>query len=252
MYKWEELGGLQRWVTQLDGAKAVMQIPALGYAGGLFPEYRSAQTGATPVHRAVLDLVAVLCQVIEARDPDTGGHSNRVAHYAQGMAQVLSWTPTQLATLKMGAQLHDIGKIGIADSLLNKPGRLSASEYQQMQLHVTLGLQILAGVPVLEPVLPYVAYHHERYDGTGYPFGLAGAAIPVEGRLLAVADSFDAMTSARPYQAARTPAEGLAELHRQAGKQFDPAMVVAFETAYTTGLIDPHSENAVVLRRITH
>src|SRR5581483_5402302 len=108
--------------------------------------------------------------------------------------------------LKLGGHLHDLGKVGIADAVLNKPGRLTPEEFQEMRSHPSRGAEIVEGLTYLKPMLPYILYHHERYDGTGYPTGLSGTDIPEEGRLLAVADTFDAMTSTRPYRTA-LPAE---------------------------------------------
>jgi HD-GYP domain-containing protein (c-di-GMP phosphodiesterase class II) len=123
--------------------------------------------------------------------------------------------------------LHDIGKIGIADMILHKPNSLTMGEYTEMQQHPVVGAQMLKGVAALRPVLPCILFHQERYDGKGYPFGFAGEEIPIEGRLLAVADTFDAMTSDRPYRKALSEEEALDEIVRNRGTQFDPEMVDA-------------------------
>ena len=213
------------------------QAQLLVYAADLQQAYIQERARSAELEQAMYDLMMGMVQGVEARDPSTGAHSFRVAQYALGIATVLGWSGEQLGVLKIGAQLHDIGKIGIADQILRKPGPLTPDEYREMQTHVLIGLRILHEVRLAEPALPYVAYHHERYDGRGYPFGLAGAAIPVEGRLLAVADAFDAITSARPYRGARPMAEGLNELQTFKGTQFDPAMVDALQAAYDANLL---------------
>jgi HD-GYP domain-containing protein (c-di-GMP phosphodiesterase class II) len=138
----------------------------------------------------------------------------------------------QLATqpeLRYGFLLHDIGKIGVPDAILLKPGPLTEQEMQQLHLHPTLGEHLISSVPYLQGVArEVVAYHHERFDGSGYPWGLAGTAIPLPARIFAVADAFDAITSTRPYQPALTVEAAIAELQRQAGSQFDPQIVDAF------------------------
>jgi HD-GYP domain-containing protein (c-di-GMP phosphodiesterase class II) len=191
------------------------------------------------VERTTLELVMSMINVVEAWDTETGGHSQRVTQVALRIARVLGWTLAQRRVLAMGGWLHDIGKMGIPDGILQKAAPLTPAEYRAMQAHVMIGLRILDGVPALAAARPYVAYHHERYDGQGYPFGLAGLAIPVEGRLLAVADAFDAITSARPYRPARSVEEGLREVEAQRGTQFDPDMVDALHAAYASGLLVP-------------
>jgi putative nucleotidyltransferase with HDIG domain len=205
------------------------------YAADLQEAYRRERERTVAVEQATLDLVHSLVHVVEARDPGTVAHTLRVAHYARRMGEVLGWSAARVAILEVGAWLHDIGKIGISDSILRKPGPLTADEYTEMKTHVAIGLRILSGIESLAGALLYVAYHHERYDGTGYPFGLAGTAIPLEGRLLAVIDAFDAMTSDRPYREACSQDAALTEILRHRGTQFDPEMVAAFQVAYAAG-----------------
>lgn len=214
------------------------QAQMLMYATDLHQMYMQEHGRMAELEGAVLDLLMGLVHIVEARDPYTGSHTARVARYARAIATVLGWNEDQLATLELGAQLHDVGKIGIADEILRKPGPLTREEYREMQTHVAIGLRILGGVRVLGSIMPFVAYHHERIDGKGYPFGLAGPAIPLEGRLLAVADAFDAITSERPYRAARSLSVGLAELDAHRGTQFDPEMVEALKIAHEARLLD--------------
>jgi putative two-component system response regulator len=177
---------------------------------------------------AHLQTVLMLANVVEARDRYTRGHVERVQRLALELARTLSWPEEALAVLEFGALLHDLGKILVPRAILNKPDRLQDSDWEILKRHPQDGAQMLAGVDHLRGAIPYLLYHHERWDGTGYPHGLAGATIPVEGRLLAVVDAYDAMTSERPYRAAMTKEEAGAEITRQAGRQFDPALAEAF------------------------
>jgi putative two-component system response regulator len=177
---------------------------------------------------AHLQTVLMLANVIEARDLSTRGHVERVQRLGLELAQALGWPAEALAVLEYGALLHDIGKILVPRSVLNKPGPLDPAEWALLKRHPEEGAQMLAGVDHLRAAVPYVLYHHERWDGCGYPRGLAGSAIPLEGRLLAVVDAYDAMTSQRPYQSATTPQAAAAEIRRRSGHQFDPVIAEAF------------------------
>jgi putative nucleotidyltransferase with HDIG domain len=175
--------------------------------------------------------VMVLAQAVELRDDYTGNHTQRVTRYATMLGEKMELPEDQLELIRLGGPLHDIGKIGIDDSILRKPGRLTGEEYEVMKTHTTKGAEILASVPEMAPILPIVRSHHERWDGTGYPDGLAGEDIPLLARIVAVADAFDAMTSNRPYhenKKGKSPAWAFAEVERQLGKQFDPAAGAAF------------------------
>ncbi|MCI0477687.1 MAG: GAF domain-containing protein [Anaerolineales bacterium] len=195
--------------------------------------------------KAFTDTVSIIANAVEARDPYTAGHTDRVTAIALEMARELNWSREQIENLQIGALLHDIGKIGIADEILRKPDSLTPDEYTEMQQHPVVGAQMLKGVSALRPVLPYILYHQERYDGKGYPFGLAGNEIPIEGRLLTVADTFDAMTSTRPYRQALTSEEAFDEIARHRGTQFDPEMVDALIGAYTHGRLKSQLDTEV-------
>lgn len=177
---------------------------------------------------AHLQTVLMLANVIEARDLTTRGHVERVQGLALELARALDWSAEALVVLEFGALLHDVGKILVPRSVLNKPGRPDSAEWELLKRHPEDGAQMLAGVDHLRGAVPYVLYHHERWDGSGYPRGLAGAAIPVEGRLLAVVDAYDAMTSQRPYHAAVSSEIATAEIVQRRGHQFDPAIAEAF------------------------
>ncbi|HWG55004.1 MAG TPA: HD-GYP domain-containing protein [Gaiellaceae bacterium] len=184
-----------------------------------------------------MSLLTTFSAALEARDPYLRGHSTRVTAFAEGLARVLGWRGRDLDTLRLGGSLHDVGKIAVNASVLRKPGPLTAAELAQIRTHPVAGARLIEGVAGLRRALPYVLHHHERWDGTGYPHGSAGEAIPLEGRLLGVADAFDAMTSARPYRPALTVSAALDELERCAGTQFDPALARAFVRGWEQGEI---------------
>ncbi len=178
-----------------------------------------------------LRTVSVLAQAVELRDDYTGNHTQRVTRYATMLAERLELPDSQIELVKIGGPLHDIGKIGIDDAILRKPGRLTGDEYEIMKTHTTKGAEILSSVPEMGPIIPIVRNHHERWDGTGYPDALAEEAIPLLARIVAVADAFDAMTSNRPYhenKRGKPPSWAFAEVERQLGHQFDPRVGKAF------------------------
>jgi len=182
----------------------------------------------TELEDAYFDTVEALANAIEARDQYTAGHTERVWEITQSIARTLGWDEQRIKELRMGAVLHDVGKIGVPDSILNKRGQLSAEEQEIMQTHPDLGARIVRQIEFLKPALPYILFHHERYDGKGYPTGLRGEAIPIQGRLLAVVDTFDAITSDRPYRKGQGVDEAVAEIKRNCGTQFDPDIIKAF------------------------
>jgi putative nucleotidyltransferase with HDIG domain len=173
-------------------------------------------------------MLPTLSRAIEARDPYTRGHSTRVTAIAEAIARRLGWDEERLELLQLGGPLHDVGKLGVSEEVLAKPGRLDDAELAQIREHPKLGARILLRVAALRGALPYVLYHHERWDGGGYPTGRVGERIPLEARVLAVADAFDAMTSDRPYRPALDRDEAVAEVARCAGTQFDPEVVRVF------------------------
>ena len=184
------------------------------------------------LHRALQDAsgsaVESLAQALEARDRYTRGHSENVTRISLAIAAALGMSEEAQAQLRIAGMLHDIGKIGVPDAVLNKRGALSSEEWELIRAHPSIGASILAKSPLLEEVIPIVLRHHERYDGSGYPTSSSAADIPLASRILAVADSYDAMTSDRPYRGAMSREEATAELRANAGKQFDPEIVEAF------------------------
>jgi putative nucleotidyltransferase with HDIG domain len=186
---------------------------------------------------AYLGAIRALAATLDARDPYTAGHSERVSALSVLMGRQMQISDTDLDVLRLGALLHDIGKIGLSDEILRKPGALTMEEFEQIKRHPAVGARILRQVPFLAPHIPIVELHHERPDGRGYPFGLRGEEIPLAARIVHVADAFDAITSARAYRPARAPAEAIAELLRHTGTQFDlisvEALVIALPLATT-------------------
>lgn len=172
--------------------------------------------------------ITILAQAVELRDTYTGGHTARVTRYSLMLAEELGLPAEDVELIRIGTPLHDIGKIGIDDSILRKPDRLTPEEFEAMKLHTVKGAEIVATVPDLHPIIPIVRSHHERWDGKGYPDGLAGEAIPMVARIVAVADAYDAMTSDRPYRKGMAAATAFAEVEKQSGRQFAPACATAF------------------------
>lgn len=170
-------------------------------------------------------------------DPDLDRHAERVATLAEVMAHRLGWSEDRLEGLRLGATLHDVGKTTLSLELLTKPGTLDDDELAQIRAHPVEGMWLIVGVETLAPAMPYVLFHHERWDGLGYPTRRAGEDIPVEGRLLAVADAFDAMTSQRPYRPALTLDDAVAEVQRCSGTQFDPEIASALLDAVESGVV---------------
>lgn len=172
-------------------------------------------------HQAVLALV----NMMETRDPYTIGHTQRTCRYALGIGQAMHLTPEQMQLLKMAAQLHDIGKIGVEQNVLDKAESLSEVETRAVREHVRAAERILSPIDSLRDVIPIILGHHENFDGSGYPGGLKGEEILIESRILAVADAFDAMTTQRAYNSPLTFSQALERCAQAAGKQFDPLVV---------------------------
>lgn len=171
-----------------------------------------------------------LVNAIEAKDSYTMGHTARVGKYSVGIAKHLGMDEFKLKKIKMAADLHDIGKIGVKEGIINKAGALSDTEYSSIKDHVEMGEKILSPIVFLADMLPWIRAHHEKWDGTGYPDGLKGEEIPLEGRILALADAFDAMTSKRTYNEPMTYDEALDRVKQSSGQHFDPQVVNAFES----------------------
>jgi len=189
---------------------------------------RQLQVAMKRIERAYDDTLEALGAALDLRDTETAGHSRRVSLYCLEIARAIGCTREQLKTIIRGAYLHDIGKIGIPDSILLKQGKLTQEEMAIMQTHVRIGYELLSRIPFLSPAAEIVLAHQERYDGTGYPQGLMGEEIPLGARIFAIADTLDAMTSDRPYRQALPFKAARDEIVRESGKQFDPDVVRVF------------------------
>ncbi|MFZ5823181.1 MAG: HD-GYP domain-containing protein [Bacillota bacterium] len=214
-----------------------MRAQLISYAEDLNREYQLERQKTREVENMLVTTVGALANAIEARDPYTRGHTDRVARVALTLCARLGWNEKQMQFARMGALLHDIGKIGVPDAILRKPGRLDEEEFALMRKHPEIGAQILQGIEALAPAVPFVIGHHERWDGKGYPRGLAGEEIPLEGRILAIADAFDAMTSLRAYRTPLSLEAAAEEIVACAGTQFDPNLVPIFTSLFAEGII---------------
>jgi HD-GYP domain-containing protein (c-di-GMP phosphodiesterase class II) len=182
-------------------------------------------------------IVAVLCSALDLRDNVTHGHARHISELASVVAWQMGLRKEQVRRIEKAAILNDIGKIGVADAVLAKPGPLDDAEWAEMKRHPELGCQMLQRIDLLKDVAEIVYAHHERYDGAGYPRGLEGDQIPLEARIFAVVDAYDAMTSHRPYRKARPHRKAVEEIVRNSGVQFDPDVVRAFLEAEKQGLL---------------
>lgn len=184
-----------------------------------------------------VSLLATFSAALEARDPYLHGHSARVTGLAEALARLIGWRRPQLEALRLGGSLHDVGKIAVDARILRKPGPLTQEELAQIRRHPVAGARLIEGVVDLRAAQPYVLHHHERWDGCGYPERRAGDGIPLEARVLCIADAFDAMTSTRAYRPALSIDGALAEVERCAGSQFDPRLAKTFLRGWERGEI---------------
>jgi len=185
-----------------------------------------------------LSSVYALVSTVEARDPYAYGHSRKVSTYAEALAEAIGLSPDEVSRVSTAALLHDIGKVGIPDKVLNKKGRLSGEDWEAIKAHPRLGANIVGSIPHLVSCVGSILHHHERWDGGGYPEGLKGEEIPIEARILAIADSFEAMTSARPHRPPLSREEAIKKLRQGAGIQFDPKLVEVFIGIIEAGLFE--------------
>jgi HD-GYP domain-containing protein (c-di-GMP phosphodiesterase class II) len=229
-----------RWAERLDELPPPAERPCAGVSaiGGRLVSAMERQLAREQADGRRLELsyeatVGALASAAEARDPEIDEHLARVARRSVAVGRVLGMTPAQLETLRQGARLHDVGKFGTSDAALWKPGPLDDHEIEEMRRHSVIGARMVEGVAGLRDCVPIVRHHHERWDGRGYPDGLAGVVIPLAARVVAVVDAFDAMTSDRPYRRAMSPEIALAHLLEGRGTQFCPRCVEAFEAVLT-------------------
>jgi ribonuclease P protein subunit RPR2 len=218
-------------VNQLEAAQRQLLV----FARELNLLYQKERARAVELEEALrrleesyLDMVKTLAFVVEAKDPTTRAHLERTHDYATALAQVVDARLTSDHCLRYGFLLHDVGKVGVPEAILNKPGPLDDEEWLIMRMHPEIGVQMVAGIKSLGPAVEVIRSHHERWDGRGYPAGLAGEEVPLSARIFSVCDAFDAMTSDRPYRRALPLEQAVDEIMAGAGSQFDPAMAEAF------------------------
>jgi HD-GYP domain-containing protein (c-di-GMP phosphodiesterase class II) len=179
-------------------------------------------------NQSCLEFAKVLAYTLEEKDPYTSGHSERVCYYSDFISKRLSFPPKERNELQIASYLHDIGKIGISNRFINKKGTLTPTDWAIIKQHTKKSIELLIPLNLSSNILSYIQHHHERFDGTGYPDGLAGEQIPLGARIIAISDSYDSMTSDRPYRKPLSSGDAKGELMKNAGKQFDPKLVSLF------------------------
>ena len=210
-------------------------------------QIRKLKRAARENHELFMDTIRAMAQAIDAKDPYTRGHSMRVNRYSVILAKELGLKGAQLREIHVSSLMHDVGKIGINDAILQKPGKLTDEEFEIMKTHTVLGANILAPIRAMKRIIPGLRWHHERMSGQGYPDGLAGSQIPLMARIIAIADTFDAVTTHRPYQETMTFDEALQVLERLKGDALDEKIVDAFFNVYKRGLIRNENVGETVL-----
>jgi excisionase family DNA binding protein/putative nucleotidyltransferase with HDIG domain len=197
------------------------------------------------LYRGYIDSIGALLDALDARDGIASGHSRRVARYAGAMGEALGFSPESQRTLELAALLHDVGKILISEQILGKPGKLTDQETYLIRQHPEMGEKIVGQVEFLRETKPFIRHHHERFDGLGYPDGLSGESIPLEARIIFIAEAFDSLRSDSSYHRARNIQEALAEMERGAGTQFDPEVLTIFleliNKTYSNDVISPEA-----------
>jgi putative nucleotidyltransferase with HDIG domain len=211
---------------------------------------RAVRESRENLQQAYVEFVGSLASSLDARDDYTAGHSRRVSEYSCVIAEAMNIGGNDLDIIRVGALLHDIGKIGVMDNVLRKPGKLTSEELVLVQQHPTIGRRILEGVRGFQAYLSIVELHHENWNGTGYPLHLCDVKVPLCARIVHVADAYDAMTSARPYRSALGHEEAMREVKRYAGVQFDPEVVQALVRADQMGRINRTAQDAGPSRRL--
>jgi putative nucleotidyltransferase with HDIG domain len=199
--------------------------------------FEEVQRAARENRELFLSSIRALAEAIDAKDPYTRGHSERVATYAAAIATEMGLPAEEVERTRLSALLHDVGKIGVDDRIIRKPTALTEDEFEQMKTHPIKGAAIMSAIPQLTDVIPGMKYHHEKWGGGGYPEGLKGEEIPLQARIVTVADTFDAMTTTRPYQKAMEMGFVIGRIRQFAGVRFEPTVVDAFLRAYEKGSI---------------
>jgi HD-GYP domain-containing protein (c-di-GMP phosphodiesterase class II) len=214
-----------------------LRAQMLLYAGDLKRVYDEERARSAELREAMMDTIRVLINAIESKDPRQIGHGGRVARYAQTLATQAGWEEDRCVQAAIGGLIHDIGYVGVRDEVVRKRGPLDRHEQAALRQHPEIGARLLRGIKSLEPLLPYVLYHHENFDGTGYPERKRGADIPIEARVVAVADAFDDLRSSLPQNDSAASDDAIKDLRRLAADRLDPDLVIAFVEAYRGGTL---------------
>lgn len=201
---------------------------------------QKVEAAARETQQLFMDSIRAIANALDAKDPYTRGHSDRVSAYSMIVGREYGLDERTMRTMEISSLLHDVGKIGIEDKILRKPGALTEEEFEIMKTHPPKGAQILGGIPQMREIIPGIRHHHEKWSGGGYPDGLKGEAIPVLARIIGVADAFDAMTTNRPYQRGMTFERASARLNELVIKVYDPDVIAAFNRAFEKGLFEGH------------
>lgn len=229
------------WEIDESGTLSTFGAGLLQNCASMLAAYGSSLEHIAAQEASLTGIIHCIVNALEAKDKYTCGHSGRVALYATVIAEQLGLDSTRCREIHMTGLLHDVGKIGVPDAILGKPARLTDEEFEIVKQHPQIGYDILRHIDDFSYVLPGVLHHHEAFDGSGYPHRLAGAAIPMDGRILAVADAYDAMTSDRPYRTGMPHAKAEAILREERGKMWDPQVVDAFLACWESGKLSPHA-----------
>jgi HD-GYP domain-containing protein (c-di-GMP phosphodiesterase class II) len=232
------------WGLDDSGTLSTFGAGLLQNCAGMLAAYGSSLEHIAAQEASLTGIIHCIVNALEAKDQYTCGHSGRVALYATVIAEQLGFEPAQCREIHMTGLLHDVGKIGVPDSILGKPDRLTEEEFEVVKQHPQIGYDILRHIDDFSYVLPGVLHHHEAFNGSGYPHRLVGEAIPLAGRILAVADAYDAMTSDRPYRKGMPHAKAEGILREERGKMWDPQVVDAFLACWASGKLSPHAPPA--------
>jgi ribonuclease P protein subunit RPR2 len=226
----QEIDRLRAELARREREAADNELQLQRYAADLRETFKQERARTQELSRSYAATVRALSNAVEKRDAYTGKHAERVAAYGIAIGRALGLAHPDAPEIEFGFLLHDIGKVAIPDAILHKPSALTPEERDQMAQHPTIGAEIVDGIDFLEEAVDVVRYHHERWDGTGYPDGLRGEQIPLAARVFAVADVLDALTTDRPYRGASSLAEAREIIVRGSGSHFDPQVVVAFSS----------------------
>ena len=230
------------WEIDESGTLSTFGAGLLQNCASMLAAYGSSLEHIAAQEASLTGIIHCIVNALEAKDQYTCGHSGRVALYATLIAEQLGFAPAECRQIHMTGLLHDVGKIGVPDAILGKPARLTDEEFEVVKQHPQIGYDILRHIEDFSYVLPGVLHHHEAFDGNGYPHRLAGQAIPLEGRILAVADAYDAMTSDRPYRKGMPHGKAEAILREERGKMWDPVVVDAFLACWESGKLSANSQ----------